>query len=68
MLKKHLEAWVWGAEQTEGERSYLKVVETKMRPQEDRVARWCIFKPKILIWLNFGGFWNGKGWYILQPS
>jgi hypothetical protein len=29
-----------------------------------RVARWYIFKPKIPIWVNFGGPWNGKGWYI----
>jgi hypothetical protein len=24
-----------------------------------RVARWFIFKPKIPIWVNFGGPWNG---------
>jgi hypothetical protein len=30
-----------------------------------RVARWCIFKPKIPIWVNFGGPWNGKVWYSL---
>jgi hypothetical protein len=30
-----------------------------------RVARWYIFKPKIPIRVNFGGPWNGKGWYIL---
>jgi hypothetical protein len=29
-----------------------------------RVARWCIFKPKILIWVNFGRSWNEKGWYM----
>jgi hypothetical protein len=32
---------------------------------EFRVARWYIFKPKIPIWVNFGGPWNGKYWYIL---
>jgi hypothetical protein len=32
-----------------------------------RVARWYIFKPKISIWVIFGGPWNGKGWYILLP-
>jgi hypothetical protein len=32
-----------------------------------RVARWYIFKPKIPIWVNFGGPWNLKGWYILWP-
>jgi hypothetical protein len=26
-----------------------------------------IFKPKIPIWKNFGGPWNGKGWHILLP-
>jgi hypothetical protein len=30
-----------------------------------RVARWFVFKPKILIWVNFGGPKNGKYWYIL---
>jgi hypothetical protein len=30
-----------------------------------RVARWFVFKPKIPIWVNFGGSWNGKSWYIL---
>jgi hypothetical protein len=29
-----------------------------------RVARWFVFKPKIPIWVNFGGSWNGKSWYI----
>jgi hypothetical protein len=24
-----------------------------------------ILKPKIPIWVNFGGPWNGKYWYIL---
>jgi hypothetical protein len=26
------------------------------------VARWYIFKPKISIWVNFGGPQNGKCW------
>jgi hypothetical protein len=26
-----------------------------------------IFKPKSPIWANFGGPWNGEGWYILWP-
>jgi hypothetical protein len=30
-----------------------------------RVARWFVFKPKIPIWVNFGGPLNGKCWYIL---
>jgi hypothetical protein len=24
-------------------------------------------KPKIPIWVIFGGSWNGQGWYILWP-
>jgi hypothetical protein len=38
-----------------------------------RLARWNIFKPKIPIWVHFGGFYNGRiwyiisNWYILQP-
>jgi hypothetical protein len=27
----------------------------------------CICIPKIPIWVNFGGPWNGKCWYILWP-
>jgi hypothetical protein len=27
---------------------------------EARVARWCIFRPKIQIWVNFGGASNRK--------
>jgi hypothetical protein len=30
-----------------------------------RVARWFVFKPKIPIWLNFGGSCYGKSRYIL---
>jgi uncharacterized protein (DUF736 family) len=26
-----------------------------------------IFKPKILMWVNFLGPWNREGWYILGP-
>jgi hypothetical protein len=32
---------------------------------ETRVARWYIFKPKFQIWVNFGGFGNGRCCYIL---
>jgi hypothetical protein len=32
-----------------------------------RVARWFVFKPKIPIWVNFGGSCNEKSWYILWP-
>jgi hypothetical protein len=32
---------------------------------QSRCARWFIFKPKIPIWVNFGGPWNVKCQYIL---
>jgi hypothetical protein len=32
-----------------------------------RVARWYVFKPKILIWVHFGGPWNEKSWYTIWP-
>jgi hypothetical protein len=32
-----------------------------------RVARWFVFKPKIPILVNLGGFCNGKTWYIFRP-
>jgi hypothetical protein len=60
--------------------SYLKCVvlvtpifSPPPRPSESkqqsasRVARWHIFKPKIPLWVNFGGPWVGKCWYILWP-
>jgi hypothetical protein len=25
------------------------------------------FTPKIPIWVNFGGPWNGTRWYLLNP-
>jgi hypothetical protein len=31
----------------------------------NRVARWYVFKPKIQIWVNFGGPWNEKSWYSM---
>jgi hypothetical protein len=31
----------------------------------DRVARWFVFKPKIQIWVNYGGSCTGRCWYIL---
>jgi hypothetical protein len=42
---------------------------TKNNPVFDRcrVARWFNFKPKIPLWVNFVGPWNGKGLYILMP-
>jgi hypothetical protein len=35
--------------------------------KSNRVARWCIFTPKILIWVYFGEPGNGKCWYTLWP-
>jgi hypothetical protein len=32
-----------------------------------RVARWYIFKPKIPIWVNFGGSCNGRCLHIIWP-
>jgi hypothetical protein len=34
---------------------------------ESRVARRYIFKPKIQLWVNFGGSYNRRCWYILCP-
>jgi hypothetical protein len=31
------------------------------------VARWFVFKPKIQIWVNFGGSFDGRCWLILWP-
>jgi hypothetical protein len=36
--------------------------------QNARAARWYIFRPKIPIWVNFGGPGHGKCRYILRPS
>jgi hypothetical protein len=35
-------------------------------PMYKRVARWFVFKPKIQIWVNFGGSCNVRCWYILR--
>jgi hypothetical protein len=32
---------------------------------QSRVAKWYIFKPKIPIWVNFGGPCNGTYMHIL---
>jgi hypothetical protein len=31
---------------------------------KNSVARWYNFKPKIPIWVNFGGSCNGRCWYL----
>jgi hypothetical protein len=38
-----------------------------LRQIREWVARWHIFKPKIPIWVNFGGSYNGRCWYISSP-
>jgi hypothetical protein len=40
---------------------------THMSPSPTRVARWFVFKPKIQIWVNFGGPCNERCWLILWP-
>jgi hypothetical protein len=35
--------------------------------ERTRVARWFILRPKIPIWVHFGGPCNGKCWYNLWP-
>jgi hypothetical protein len=50
-----------------GQNIFLKVESPPrlVKLAESRVARWCIFKPKIPVWKKFGGPWNGKYCYIL---
>jgi hypothetical protein len=39
-----------------------------VRPVDGRRdAKWVVFRPKIPIWVYFGGSWYGKCWYILFP-
>jgi hypothetical protein len=38
-----------------------------LRKAFDSVARWFISRPKVLVWVYFGGPWNGKCWYIFWP-
>jgi hypothetical protein len=52
--------WSWNAKK--------KLFESKLFRQQTRVAIWYIFKPKIPIWVNFGGPWNRIYWYMLCPS
>jgi hypothetical protein len=42
-------------------------VSSLSEPVQSRVARWFVFKPKIPIWVNFGGPRNEKGGYNLWP-
>jgi hypothetical protein len=34
-------------------------------PVQIRAARWFIFRPKIPIWVYFGGSCRGRVWHIL---
>jgi hypothetical protein len=34
----------------------------------NKVARWFIFKPKIPIWVKFGGPWKGKFCHIFMTT
>jgi hypothetical protein len=47
-------------------RDWMGTVTTPF-PAHDSVARWYIFKPKIPIWINFGGSYNVRSWSILWP-
>jgi hypothetical protein len=38
---------------------------TPLAVLRSRVARWFVFKPKIQIWENFLGSYNGRCWHIL---
>jgi hypothetical protein len=42
----------------------LVITETRLKILT-MVARWFVFKPKIQIWVNFGGSWTGRGRYVL---
>jgi hypothetical protein len=45
---------------------YVKKIESsEISHIVSRVARWLVFKPKILIWVNLGGSCNWSCWYIL---
>jgi hypothetical protein len=35
--------------------SFIQSYDPELQRQDSRVARWFVFKPKIQIWVNFGG-------------
>jgi hypothetical protein len=43
----------------------FKEEDAAKKARSPRVARWFVFKPKIQIWVNFGGSCNGSCSYIL---
>jgi hypothetical protein len=64
-VRMSLEAWPCEAKpkpktRAQGDRISLWKNRPKCCPT--RVARWFILKPKIHIWVQFGGPWNGKCW------
>jgi hypothetical protein len=42
-----------------------QLMRQKFLTGESRVARWFVFKPKIQIWVKFGGSCTGRCWFIL---
>jgi hypothetical protein len=47
-------------------RKLSKIAENCDHNIDPRFARWYIFKPKLPIWVNFGGACNETCWYILS--
>jgi hypothetical protein len=41
-------------------------LQEKIHALQFGVARWYIFKPKIPLWVNFGGSYNGRCCYMLS--
>jgi hypothetical protein len=52
------------AEGTAHKRRGRNILKTRTFALRFRVARWYIFKPKMPIWINFGGPGNGRCWYV----
>jgi hypothetical protein len=63
--------WIWWISHKLNPFSSTPLMEQKkgwtffLLPMHTRVARWVVFKPKIPVWVNFGGSCNGKCWHIL---
>jgi hypothetical protein len=45
--------------------SFLQIGLEIYQTLQNRVARWYILRPKIAIWVNFGGFCYVRCWNIL---
>jgi hypothetical protein len=48
-------------------RTHLVTLDLIHLQKRSRVARLYIFKPKIPIWVFFGGLWESQCWYTLWP-